>query len=448
MIFNHPYRYVAERVVRSFGTDFDFVFSEIRNGEFKVEARRGGRIAALSGECGGDEKTRLCAALYDALHALTGISPAWGIFTGVRPVKYIRESGRDDDYFTDKMKIRADKLALAREIAEVQKGVVNDIPENSFHLYVGIPFCPSRCGYCSFVSEAVGKSEHLIPRYVSLLIRELELIGDYSRKTGRRPDTVYIGGGTPTALPLNEQARVYEAVANSFDLSAVREYTVEAGRPDTLDASVLREIKLAGVDRVSINPQSMNDRVLGAIGRGHTARDAVKAYETARAASFAGINMDLIAGLPTEGADGFIGGLKRVIALKPDNITVHGLAFKKGSRLSRNAKPPFAEGLTGAAYAVLREYGYFPYYMYRLRESGTDGDNIGYSRSKDKIGMYNVFVMDENTSVLAAGCAGATRLAVNGDMRKCYNFKYPHEYISRFDELIENKFRLFGGITD
>ncbi|MDR0222185.1 MAG: coproporphyrinogen dehydrogenase HemZ [Oscillospiraceae bacterium] len=437
LIFNHPYRYAAERVIRSFGGGFDYAFSEIKDGNFKVEARRGDKVAALSENYGGDEKIKICSMLYDALGEITGISPSWGVFTGVRPIKYIREN-RD---LAAKMKISAGKLALADEIIGVQKSVIGGAPKNSFHLYVGIPFCPSRCGYCSFVSETAGKTKALIPKYVNLLIRELEIIGGFARARGLRPDTVYIGGGTPTAIPAAEQRRVYGAVGDYFDLSAVREYTVEAGRPDTLDAETLREIKRAGAGRISVNPQSMNDAVLKAVGRDHGADDTTRAFELSRGYGFENINMDLIAGLPGESESGFAESLKRVAELKPDNITVHSLAFKRGSLLE---KAPFADGLTETAYTILKGRGYFPYYLYRLRESAADGDNIGYSRDAGKIGLYNVYAMDESASVLAAGCAGATRIIGDGFIKKRYNFKYPHEYISRFGEIAEDKKALFN----
>lgn len=387
--------YIAERLIRSFGYRGDIFI--------------------------GDDD-----GLYDRLCELTGRTLPWGAFTGVRPVKYVRETPKSE---MEALKISAEKLALAREIISVQKSAVP--PENSFHLYVGIPFCPSRCRYCSFVSQSVRKAGRLIPKYVDLLTEELKIYAEYAGKNSLSLDAVYIGGGTPTALPLHEQIRLYDAVKSLFDISRVREYTVEAGRPETIDAAVLEAIKSAGANRISINPQSMNEAALKTIGRGHTASDVLRAYEKARAADFSVINADLIAGLPGESEEAFINSLNRVIKLAPDNITVHAFAVKRGAERFGFPEKDF----TKTAYDILKQNGYSPYYMYRLMNSA--GDNIGYARGESKISVYNVRMTDESSTVLAAGCAGASRVFRDGRIVRRYNFKYPYEYIARFDEVAE-----------
>jgi len=385
-------------------------------------AERLAKIFGYSGEIPAE------ADLYSRLCELTGKTLPWGEFTGVRPVKYIREATESQ---ATALRISEEKLALAREIIDFQK--ISPLPDGCFHLYIGIPFCPSRCKYCSFVSQSVEKAGRLIPEYVDLLIKELEIYAKYADDNLLVPDAVYIGGGTPTALPLSEQNRVYEAVRRLFEIGWVREYTVEAGRPETLTRETLAAIKKAGANRISVNPQSMNDATLKAIGRGHSAEDSVKAYYAAREAGFRVINMDLIAGLPNESERDFLRGLEHVIALFPDNITVHAFAAKRGAEFADVTGADF----TKAAYDMLKQNGYFPYYMYRLMNSA--GDNIGYARERDKMCVYNIYMTDESSTVLAAGCAGASRIFRGGKMIRKYNFKYPYEYAGRFGEIREKE---------
>jgi oxygen-independent coproporphyrinogen-3 oxidase len=343
----------------------------------------------------------------------------WGDFTGVHPIRFIRENkDRIHEY-----KISKDKLKLADEIIEVQSKLMQI--QTPTHLYVGIPFCPSRCKYCSFVSEAVEnvRFSKLIPQYMDLLIKELEM---FLENKEYNFSSIYIGGGTPTSIPVNQLERLLEAVGRfcNFDyFSDIKEYTIEAGRPETITDEVLKVIVRSKATRISINPQSMNDDVLREIGRGHTVKDIYSAYERVRSSSSLVINMDLIM-LPD-----FENSLNKVIELKPDNITVHSLARKRAASYKGESTD-----YTKSAYDTLKEHGYFPYYLYR--QSNSSGDNIGYTRHLDNANLYNIYMMDESSTVIGTGCGAASRVFKDGKTNKHYNFKYPYEYINRFNEII------------
>jgi oxygen-independent coproporphyrinogen-3 oxidase len=354
--------------------------------------------------------------MYDGLARLTGRELPWGLFTGVHPIRYIRENREQIGDF----RISPEKLALADEIIAAQSAVLESVRDFP-HLYTGIPFCPSRCKYCSFVSESVEKSYKLIPEYVDLLVRELQELAPKLPFV-----TAYLGGGTPTSLPADKLEGVLQVMSGMT--ANRREFTVEAGRPETLTEPILRVIAESGASRISVNPQSMNDRTLRAIGRGHTSADVYAAFERAAKFGFA-INADLISGLPDESCSDFADSLNKVIALNPDNITVHSLAKKRSASIDAADCRPEAD-FTRLAGDILKSAGYSPYYLYR--QSNSEGDNIGYTKSSDKICVYNVCNMDESSTVLAAGCGGATRIiSGDGTVRKRYNPKYPYEYMSR-----------------
>jgi len=336
----------------------------------------------------------------------------WGAFTGVHPIRYIRQN-RDKLDIIDELQISADKLALADEVIAVQEEILRGLRERAKLLYIGIPFCPSRCKYCSFVSESVEKSHKLIPEYVDVLVGELATItkADFT--------AVYIGGGTPTSLPLSELERVLATLV----MTKTPEFTLEAGRPETITDENLRLADKFGVSRISINPQSMNDKTLRIIGRGHDSAEIYKAYEKARKYDFV-VNMDLIGGLPDETRAEFVASLNKVIALAPENITVHSFAHKRAADFFK-ADENTREDFTQVAYDILKAAGYFPYYLYR--QSNCAGDNIGYSRKREYVCAYNIHMTDESAEVFGAGCGASSR----HDDVKSYNPKFPHEYISR-----------------
>ena len=311
-------------------------------------------------------------------------------------------------------------------------------------LYVGIPFCPTRCAYCSFVSQSVEKSMKLIPPFLAALEQEIAAAAAAAGALGLRPVSVYMGGGTPTTLSAAQLDRLCTVLEERFDLSALREYTVEAGRPDTITEEKLRVLRRHGVDRVSVNPQTMSDAVLEAIGRRHTAADVVSALERVRAVGGMAVNMDLIAGLPADSADGFAATLTKVLALAPENVTVHTLSLKKGSRITLESSPipdagEVAEMLTLAG-ARLRDAGYAPYYLYRQKFMSGGFENVGWTK-EGFANLYNICIMEELCSILAMGGGGSTKLIAPGDGRNIRLMapKYPLEYIGGIEKTCEEK---------
>ncbi len=479
-LINHSFRYELEKLIRVF-LPFERIefFSEVQEGgstavtelvkgrqtvlrsELNIWGRRFASSETLDEESADDydaECERLIAVtLYNCFVSASGYVPKWGILTGVRPAKlFYRLSEADgekaaEEWFKKALMVDESKITLCWETVAAERAVTALSRPESFSLYVSVPFCPTRCAYCSFVSHSVENAGKLIPDYIELLTRELSLTGSIARRLGLRLETVYIGGGTPTALDAEQLGAVMSAVSGGFDLSELREYTVEAGRPDTLTAEKLEVIKRCGATRISVNPQTMNDSVLKSIGRRHTADDTVRAFLLAREKGFDNINMDLIAGLPGDTADSFKETVSCVCALAPESVTVHSLAMKRSSFL--NMGGIFPEAQAGRAAAEMVEYariamaknGYFPYYMYRQSKTVGNLENVGYAKKGAEC-LYNVFTMDETHTVLACGASAVTKLREPGGSRieRIFNFKYPYEYISRFGEIESKK----DGITD
>lgn len=404
---------------------------------------------------GGECERRMAVALFDTLSRATGYRPQWGILTGVRPSKLmnrlIAQYGADGarEYFQKRLLVSPDKTALAFHVAHAEKRVMDTSRPESFSLYISIPFCPTRCSYCSFVSHSIAasKAKKLLPRYVELLCEELALTGRIASELGLRLETVYYGGGTPTTLDAEELLRLHAAVKEHFDLSTVREYTVEAGRPDTVTRERLEALKCMGATRISINPQTFSDEVLAEIGRSHTAQCAEDAFLLARAHGFSNINMDLIAGLPKDTPESFQTTLEKTLALDPESVTVHTLALKRSSTLVTRQQRSGDASLTGdmlaRAQAALTTAGHFPYYMYRQSRCLGNLENVGWCRPGHE-GLYNIFMMEECHTVLAAGAGAVTKLkAPHGEMiERIFNFKYPYEYNERFETLMQRKERI------
>ena len=351
--------------------------------------------------------------------------------------------------FIEDFRCSPEKYGLCLATEQREREILALSRDDSFSLYISIPFCPTRCDYCSFVSQSVEKSFRLVPEYVRLLTEEIKATGSLVRELGLRLETVYMGGGTPTTLSARQLSQVLGAVSESFDMSGVREMTVEAGRPDTVTREKLEAIKAAGTGRISINPQTLSDEVLRAIGRRHTAAQFFEAMELARAVGFDSINTDLIAGLTGDDYEGFAGTLSGVMALKPENITVHTLARKRASRLVTAGEiHPDTEGadvgrMLSLCAARLPEAGYHPYYLYRQSHMSGNLENVGWAAG-DTDGLYNVFIMDETHTILAAGAGGVTKLRqprVN-NIERIYNFKFPYEYNTRFDRIFARKERV------
>jgi oxygen-independent coproporphyrinogen-3 oxidase len=343
--------------------------------------------------------------------------------------------------------VSPEKLELAQNILEIQRPVIRGTGPKDFSLYVSIPFCPSRCVYCSFVSHDIEGVKKLLPEYLAKLREELIRTGSIAARMGLRLRTIYIGGGTPTVLSAEQLGALMTTIGESFDLSALREYTVEAGRPDSVTQEKLAVLKQMGADRVSVNPQTMDDAVLARIGRKHTAAETLAAYALARETGFGCINMDLIAGLPGDSLAGFRRTVEEVAALAPENITVHTLTVKRSSRLREEggAMDTEAGAMVDYAGSYLAARGYLPYYLYRQKGTVQNLENTGYALPGSE-GLYNVFIMEEVQTILAVGAGAVTKLVgADGRITRAPNYKFPYEYIARFDETLRRKDRIEEG---
>lgn len=401
-----------------------------------------------------DDDNELVSAqlLYKLLCDFTGLTQPWGILTGVRPVKLLRrlaeESGEEQAVkkFEKDFFVSNEKIALSRETEHNERKILELSKPESFSLYVGIPFCPSRCSYCSFVMASIERAEKLIEPYTKLLCEEIKRTAEIANKLDLRLETVYFGGGTPTTLSAEQLDTVLRTVNKSFDMSTCREFTVEAGRPDTIDIAKLFALKENKVDRISINPQTVNDEVLKTIGRKHTAQQFFDAFELARKCGFDNINTDLIAGLPTDTPESFKNSLDLIVRLNAECITVHTLCMKRASRLTTEGvtldlqQARDAREMLAYTQNILGQNEYIPYYMYRQSRMVGNLENVGWSK-KGFESLYNVYVMDETHTILACGSGGVTKLKRNNPdyLERIFNFKYPYEYIDRFDELIQRK---------
>ena len=376
---------------------------------------------------------------------------AWGALTGVRPGKLFcallsaglsREEA--EKRFIAEYDVSPERASLCADTSEETVRAASSLGEKDVCLYVGIPFCPTRCAYCSFVSQSVEKSMKLIPPFVEALFREVAATAQAVKALGLNVISIYMGGGTPTTLSDEQLDRLCALLEKEFDLSHLREYTVEAGRPDTITEEKLRVLRAHGVDRVSVNPQTMSDKVLETIGRRHTADDIVKALGKVRAAGGFTVNMDLIAGLPDDSVEGFADTVEKVLALGAENITVHTLSLKKGSRITLEGAPiPDGEQVSAMldiAQKRLRESGYRPYYLYRQKFMSGGFENVGWCKD-GTVNLYNICIMEELCSILAMGGGGSTKLIKPGNGRNIRFIapKYPLEYINSIENTCAEK---------
>ncbi len=401
-------------------------------------------------------KRQAKGALYGLLKQLTGMRPPWGSLTGIRPTRLLyegMEAGLTLDEAVqrvqDEFDVSADRAALLGDIARMQAGIREAAPDQ-FDLYIGIPFCRTRCSYCSFSAGEIGDGK-LVGPYVEALLREIALCRDLMQEKGMRLRAGYVGGGTPTAIPCAELDRILEAAQSAFPGAA--EWTVEAGRPDTIDEEKLRMIKARGVGRISVNPQTFNDDTLRRIGRAHTGEETLAAYALARSLGFDDINMDLIAALPGETVEDFSRTLDRVERLAPDSVTVHSLAIKRSSRLHEQlavagegygqVTREGADEMIALARARLTAGGWRPYYLYRQKYMAGNLENVGYAKP-GKACLYNIGNMEETVSVLALGAGAITKWLFDPrdrDLRieRAPNVRNIEEYIARVDEMVRRK---------
>ena len=399
-------------------------------------------------------RQKLQQSYYAAAIQLLPKLPPWGALSGVRPTKittkHLLEGGTvktADKLMRDTYYVTKERRELALDCSASTVRAASLLDPSHVSLYVGIPFCPTRCIYCSFVSRTIGKRSDLIEPYLQALLKEIEVTGRLLANSGRKVRTIYIGGGTPTSLSTEQMTRLLEAIRASFDLSDLLEFTVEGGRPDTLDLEKLTAIRQHGADRMSINPQTMEDGVLAACRRPHTGEDVLRSFHQAEEAGFDVINMDLIAGLPTDTFEGFCRSLDTAIGLNPANITVHTLALKKGADLfEERFGLPTAEmvaDMVDYANTALRNAGYKPYYLYRQKYMSGSFENVGWSRD-GLDSLYNIYMMEEVHTILSLGGGGMNKVNLpDGRLERFHNPKFPEQYIEMIDDVCRQKEDMF-----
>ncbi len=433
----------------------NYIIIENKAGNFNFELKLNGRCynAALSVDsAGAKEEMQICTALYKLYEKATGTSLPWGMLTGVRPVRLFRNLYKTEqniqnviDVFKNTYFVSDEKIHLCLDVFKLQKPIIESGKPKDFSLYISIPFCPSRCSYCSFVSTSVKSAGHLMAGYVDNLCEEIRYTAKKAGEQGLNLKTLYIGGGTPTAISAAQLEQVMKTVQECFDLDQVLEYTVEAGRPDCTDLEKLQIIKKYGADRVSINPQTFSDNVLKAIGRNHNHKDFLRCVEDARRVGFDSINMDLIAGLPEDTVEGFERSLRGCIELGAENITVHTLTLKRASNLVIKNEEHLYDDVEKmiAKNRILADYGYKPYYMYRQKSTVKNLENVGFSQNGHE-SLYNIYIMEEIQTIISCGRGGVSKVVgPEGELKRVYNYKYPLEYIKDFDAIIKRKDEVF-----
>lgn len=420
---------------------------------YKVLISQNGKILRKEQTCQTLVEYNLTRLVFDLFVTFTGIQPLWGMLTGIHPVKLLREYSQSlgrsaaADLFQDQFLVSKEKTDRCLEIMDVQQPVLTAVTPLDFSLYVGIPFCPTRCSYCSFVSQDIASAGKLIDPYYVLLLQELRETARITASIGLSPISVYIGGGTPTTLSASQLSGLCETIQTAFDLTRCTEFTVEAGRPDTITAEKLQALKAAGVSRISINPQSCSDEVLRNIGRAHTAADVEAAFSLARAAGFPSINSDLIVGLPGDRLQSFADTLSKVITYGASNITIHALALKRTANLLQENRPipehkdsDLVRQMARHADHTLLENHYQPYYLYRQTRMAGNLENTGWAKGGD-LCCYNIHTMDETNTIIACGAGGVSKIVdpYSRQLQRIFNFKHTHEYIRRHNEMLERK---------
>lgn len=384
-----------------------------------------------------------------AAKKIKNINLPWGVMCGIRPAKNVRElidEGYSDDEVVEILKniyeVSDEKTELARTVAENEKLLLSQIGKNSVSVYIGIPFCPTRCLYCSFVSTDVRVSGKYMDEFVEKLLLEIDKTAEIINKLGVYVENIYIGGGTPTTLSAEQLTQIFTALKKNFDFSKIKEFTLEAGRVDTITKEKLAAAKKGGVNRISINPQTMNDVTLKKVRRAHNSKMIRDCFYLARDIGFDNINMDLIAGLPDETVDMFRYSLDEVIKLNPENITVHSMCIKRAASL-RFTDVELTEArhmneMLSYTQKRMKENNMDPYYMYRQKNILGNLENVGYAK-KGTMSAYNINIMEEKQTIIALGGGGSTKLVMGGRIERIFNFKDPLEYIRRFDEILKKK---------
>ena len=390
-------------------------------------------------------------AFYKAGTALLGQEPPWGALTGVRPVKLptrAMKAGATPAQAKRELEreyhVSPVRAQLALDCAQASLEADRSLNSKEVSVYIGVPFCPTRCAYCSFVSADVGRTLKLVEPYVDAMLTEIDATAAVLREAGLTVRSLYMGGGTPTTLSAEQMDRVLTRCEAVLPLEHCTEYTVEAGRPDTITREKLGVLRAHNIGRISINPQTLEDHVLAAIGRKHSAGDIRQAYDLAREVGFACINMDLIAGLPRDSFEGFRRSLEGVLAMEPENVTVHTLALKKGSTLmERGGAVPSGEEVARMldySLETLRGAGYAPYYLYRQKYMSGSLENVGWAKP-GQASLYNIAMMEELHTVVSIGGGGVTKLVdpAAGKIIRLPNPKYPHDYLATLEKVLAQK---------
>lgn len=396
--------------------------------------------------------------IFMVLKKYSGKELPWGILTGIRPAKIVYElleEGKEKEAVITRLKdyyfLREKKAELIYSVAKAEYELLKKACPDMVSIYIGIPFCPSRCLYCSFTSNPVDKYTHVVGKYVDTLMSEIKYAARVVEEKGWRVQNIYIGGGTPTSMGSEYIEALLTCVENLFNLSFIEEYTLEAGRPDSINIEKLKAIKKSSVNRISINPQTMNDPILEAIGRNHNSEDVLRAFYSAREIGFDNINMDVIVGLPGESPEMFENSLERLGELGPESLTVHTMAVKRASRLKdeidnyKMISENEAEYMVDIAAQYAASMGMRPYYLYRQKNILGNLENIGYSKP-GRESMYNIQIMEERQTIIALGAGAVTKVVYGAEDRieRAFNVKNVEEYLKRVDEMIERKRVLFG----
>ncbi len=404
-------------------------------------------------------KDAMKRCIYSCISEVSGRSLPWGTLTGIRPAKIpmlLIDEGRDDEEIRKYMKYRYlvsdEKIGLSTQIAHKEKEILKEIDaKDGYSLYIGIPFCPTTCLYCSFTSYPIAAWKDRVEDYIRCLKKEIDLV--YELYNGRSPDTVYIGGGTPTTLEPDKLRDLIGYLYHTFDLSGLLEFTVEAGRPDSITDDKLKALKETGVTRISINPQTMNDSTLKVIGRRHTTEDIKSAFRLARNAGFDNINTDIILGLPGEDLSHVKHTMDELKLLKPDSITIHSMAIKRAAGMAEylkehgELKSINTPDMLKCACDGAKSLSMVPYYMYRQKNMTGNYENVGYAR-EGCFGIYNILIMEEVQSIVACGAGTVSkRVYEDGLIERCDNVKDVSLYMERLDEMLDRKRKLFGSLN-
>jgi len=406
-----------------------------------------------SSDAGKVLKWEIKRQIYKALVQYTKEEMPWGMLTGIRPAKIVHEmldKNFDKDKIMERLKnyyyLSEKKAAIVYDVALSEKSILDNTMPDMVSLYIGIPFCPTRCLYCSFTSNPIKKYEKMVESYMAALTKEIGSVGEIIRDRNLKIQSIYIGGGTPTSIDVQYLGTLLEEIEKNFCFDYVKEYTLEAGRPDSITLEKLETIAKSKVNRISINPQTMRDETLLRIGRSHTSEDIIEAFKLARKLKFDNINMDIIAGLPGENLEDFLFTLQEIKKLCPENITVHTMSIKRASRLNEEkGNYSLTDGsevarMVDAAYDIITDMGLFPYYLYRQKNILGNLENIGYALPGTE-SIYNVQIMEERQTIFALGAGGITKVVYPEENRieRVFNVKNVEEYISRIDEMIQRK---------